>query len=169
MLPFDHDDGQYADPSFGNPELVIKYLARYTHRVAISNGRLLHLEDGKVTFRWKDYAHGNRQSTLTLEATEFIRRFLLHVLPPAFVRIRYYGFLANRFRAENLARCRKLLGQRPSTETSPPQPRETVDAPSAEKDVARCPVCQQGYMRIVEELQRQSPVTQDHVLCHDTS
>jgi hypothetical protein len=159
----------YAKPPFGGPAQVLKYLARYTHRVAIANGRLLRLEDGKVTFRWKDYAHGSRQSTMTLDATEFIRRFLLHVLPSGFVRIRYYGFLANRFRAENLARCRKLLSLRLSAEDPTPQSRETVDAPSAEKDVARCPLCKQGHMRIVEELQRQRPVAQPKALGHDTS
>jgi hypothetical protein len=159
----------YAKPPFGGPAQVLKYLARYTHRVAISNGRLLRLEDGKVTFRWKDYAHGSRQSTMTLDATEFIRRFLLHVLPSGFVRIRYYGFLANRFRAENLARCRKLIGLGQSSEEPTPQSRETDEAPSPEKDVARCPLCKQGHMRIVEELQRQRPVAQPKDLGHDTS
>jgi len=130
---------------------------------------LLRLEDGKVTFQWKDYAHGSRQSTMTLQATEFIRRFLLHVLPSGFVRIRYYGFLANRFRAENLARCRTLLSQSRSAEEPAPQPREAVDATSADKEVPRCPVCQKGHMRIVEELHPQRLVVPNKVLCHDTS
>jgi hypothetical protein len=159
----------YAKRPFGGPAQVLKYLARYTHRVAIANGRLLRLEDGKVTFRWKDYAHGSRQSTMTLDAIEFIRRFLLHVLPSGFMRIRYYGFLANRFRAENLARCRELLSQRPSAGDPIPQARETVEAQSAEKEVARCPLCQKGFMRIVEELHRQRPSAKPMVLCHDTS
>ena len=90
----------------GGPEQVLKYLARYTHRVAISNRRLVALEDGAVKFHWKDYAHGGGQKTMTLKATEFIRRFLLHVLPSGFVRIRHYGFLANRVCREKLALCR---------------------------------------------------------------
>ena len=105
----------YAKPPFGGPEQVLKYLARYTHRVAISNRRLVALEDGEVTFHWKDYAHGGGQKTMTLKATEFIRRFLLHVLPSGFVRIRHYGFLANRVCQEKLALCRALLG----VETTP--------------------------------------------------
>ena len=99
----------YAKRPFGGPEQVLKYLARYTHRVAISNRRLLSMEDGRVTFEWKDYAAGNQTKTMTLEAVEFIRRFLLHVLPSGFVHIRHFGFLANRKRKEKLALCRSLL------------------------------------------------------------
>ena len=84
-------------------------MARYTHRVAISNNRLLDIDEGKVRFHWKDYRNGNRQKTMTLAADEFIRRFLLHVLPEGFQRIRYYCFLANRYREQKLARCRQLL------------------------------------------------------------
>src|ERR1035441_5481149 len=85
----------HAKPPFGGPEQVLKYLARYTHRVAISNRRLLSMEDGRVTFEWKDYAGGNKARIMTLDAVEFIRRFLLHILPGGFVRIRQFGFLAN--------------------------------------------------------------------------
>ena len=92
------------------PKLVLKYLARYTHRVAISNSRLLDFEDGLVRFRYKDYAHGNRKRVMTLTASEFVRRLLLHVLPTGFVRIRHYGILSNRHRQEDLALCRQLLG-----------------------------------------------------------
>ncbi len=105
----------YAKPPFGGPEQVLKYLARYTHRVAISNDRLIALEDGRVRFHWKDYAHGNAQKTMTLDAAEFIRRFLLHVLPTGFMKIRHYGFLANRNRREmvslgaNCSTCVRLL------------------------------------------------------------
>ena len=99
----------YAKPPFGGPKQVLKYLARYTHRVAISNRRLVALDDGEVTFHWKSYADGGGQKTMTLKATEFIRRFLLHVLPTGFVRIRHYGFLANRVCQEKLALCRALL------------------------------------------------------------
>ena len=99
----------YAKPPFGGPEQVLKYLARYTHRVAISNSRLLDFEDGFVRFRYKDYAHGNRKRVMKLSAGEFVRRFLLHVLPTGFVRIRHYGILSNRHRHEDLAWCRQLL------------------------------------------------------------
>ena len=88
----------YAKPPVGGPGPVLTYLARYTHRVAITNRRLLALEEGRVTFRWKDYAHGNRQRLMTLDAVEFIRRFLLHILPTGFQRLRHYGLLANRSR-----------------------------------------------------------------------
>ena len=99
----------YAKPPFGGPTQVLKYLARYTHCVAISNRRLVSLENGKVTFRWKDYAHEDRSRTMTLDAAEFIRRFLLHSLPKGFQRIRQYGFLANRVREQKLSLCRELL------------------------------------------------------------
>ena len=92
----------YAKPPFAGPQQVLEYVGRYTHRVAISNNRLLDIDNGEVRFRWKDYRNGNRQKTMTLSADEFIRRFLLHVLPNGFQRIRYYGFLANRYRKQNL-------------------------------------------------------------------
>ena len=99
----------YSKPPFGGPEYVLKYLARYTHRVAISNGRLLSLENGQVRFRWRDSRRNNRSSVMRLEATEFIRRFLLHVLPAGFVKIRHFGLLANRNRRQALALCRTHL------------------------------------------------------------
>jgi hypothetical protein len=99
----------YAKAPFAGPEQVLAYVARYTHRVAISNDRLIGIDDGKVRFRWKDYRNGNRQKNMTLASNEFIRRFLLHVLPEGFQRIRYYGFLANRYREQKLGRCRELL------------------------------------------------------------
>ena len=107
----------YAKPPTKGPATVLKYLARYTHKTAISNSRLVSLTDDQVTFRWKDYAHGGRRGTMTLEAVEFVRRFLMHVLPSGFVRVRHYGLLANRHRQEKLARCRELLGM-----AVPPQP-----------------------------------------------
>jgi len=100
----------YVKQPFGGPRQVLRYLARYTHRVAISNHRIVSFEDNKVTFRWRDYADSNRSKLMVLEATEFVRRFLMHVLPPRFVKIRYFGFLANRRRAENIERARTLLG-----------------------------------------------------------
>lgn len=106
---FRYDWVVYAKPPFGGPEHVLHYLARYTHRVAISNHRILNVADGKVTFRWKDYARGSKQRTMVLRGDEFLRRFLLHVLPRGFVRIRFFGFLANRRRKHLLPVCRRLL------------------------------------------------------------
>jgi hypothetical protein len=99
----------YAKRPFAGPQQVLEYLGLYTHRIAISNNRLLSVDEGKVRFRWKDYRNGDRIGTMTLSAEEFIRRFLLHVLPDGFQRIRYYGFLANRYREPKLTRCRELL------------------------------------------------------------
>ena len=139
----------------GGPETVLKYLARYTHRVAISNHRLVDLADGRVSFRWKDYAHGGRQGIMTLEAVEFVRRFLMHVLPAGFVRVRHYGLLANRHRQEKLARCRELLGMAvtPQADTAPTDPdpvtptvHETTVTPTRV-----CPRCGAGRMVVVAE------------------
>jgi hypothetical protein len=141
----------YAKPPFGGPVHVLKYLARYTHRVAISNRRLLSMEDGRVTFEWKDYAGGNQTKTLTLDAVEFIRRFLLHVLPDGFVRIRHFGFLANRVRQEKLERCRSLLAAAPAlTDTSIIAYR---DGMAAEQERTRCPACKTGKMIPIEIVQ----------------
>jgi len=101
----------YAKAALGGPLQVLRYLGRYTHRVAISNHRLLAFDGERVTFRWRDYAHGNKSRVMTLDAVEFLRRFFLHILPKGFVRIRHFGFLANRFRADRLALCRQLLAQ----------------------------------------------------------
>jgi hypothetical protein len=140
----------YAKPPFGGPGQVLKYLARYTHRVAISNRRLVALEDGEVQFQWKDYAHGGGQKTMTLKAIEFIRRFLLHVLPSGFVRIRHYGFLANRVCREKLALCRALLGVETTLEPVAPEtaaaPQETVEGQAVTKV---CPSCGVGRIVIV--------------------
>lgn len=100
----------YVKQPFGGPRQVLRYLARYTHRVAISNHRIVSFQDNKVIFRWRDYADSNRSKLMVLEATEFVRRFLMHVLPPRFVKIRYFGFLSNRQRTENIERARTLLG-----------------------------------------------------------
>ncbi len=146
----------YARPPFGGPEQVLKYLARYTHRVAISNQRLISLEDGRVTFRWKNYAQGNRQQTMTVTAVEFLRRFLLHLLPSQFVRIRHYGFLANRRRAEKLAQCRELLGVRASQAPAEPPPEPPLNGQSKEEhDPKQCPACG-ARMRMVAQCPRPS-------------
>lgn len=141
----------YAKPPWGGPEQVLKYLARYTHRVAISNRRLLKIEDDKVFFRWKDYAHDGEQKTMALDAVEFIRRFLLHVVPSGFVRIRHYGFLAHRHCADKLAQCRRLLGAGPSVAASATELAEPIPA-ELRQSRERCPVCQQGRMVVVEEV-----------------
>jgi Putative transposase len=138
----------YAKPPFGGPEHVLKYLARYTHRVAISSGRLLSLDNGRVTFRWRDSRHGNQTKSMTLDAVEFMRRFLLHVLPSGFMKIRHFGFLANRNRSSALALCRQRLhASSPAEEPAPILAREQQSAVEH-----RCPVCRVGVLRIVDWL-----------------
>ena len=141
----------YAKPPFGGPRQVLKYLARYTHRVAISNQRLVSLEDGRVTFRWKNYARASEPATMTLLAEEFIRRFLLHVLPSGFVKVRHFGFLANRGRQDNVRLCRQLLAAS-STIPSGLVPHDSSTNESAADAVERCPRCKLGSMRIFEIL-----------------
>ena len=142
----------YAKPPFGGPDQVLKYLARYTHRVAISNRRLLTMADGRVTFEWKDYAAGRQSKTMTLEAVEFIRRFLLHVLPSGFVHIRHFGFLANRNRKEKLALCRALLSdQRMLTGAGADSPHNRNSIPE-EQLSRRCPVCKTGRLILIQVL-----------------
>jgi len=146
----------YAKAPFAGPQHVLDYLGRYTHRVAISNNRLLAIEDGHVRFLWKDYRHGNQRKTMRLSAEEFIRRFLIHVLPEGLHRIRYYGFLGNRHRQEKLAQCRKLLGF-PGTEpntAAPEQPEDYRDRCEQLTGISlrQCPVCRQGRMVEVEQL-----------------
>lgn len=136
----------YAKPPFGGPRHVLHYLARYTHRVAISNHRLVALADGKVTFRWKDYAHHNKQRLLTVTAEEFLRRFLLHVLPRGFVRVRFFGFLANRRRKSLLPLCQQLLRM-----TRHPGSLDALPPDSPDPVIWRCPRCG-GPMLLQEHL-----------------
>src|SRR5207302_8448744 len=136
----------YLKPPFGGPQFVLQYLGRYTHRVAISNYRLVSFADGKVTFRWRDSAHNNEQKLMTLSLDEFLRRFLLHLLPEGFVRIRNFGFLANRKRATTLPLCFQLLG----SAATPPTEQDRSGANNA-SDLWRCPKCG-GPMIIVERL-----------------
>jgi hypothetical protein len=140
----------YAKPPFGGPGQVLEYLGRYTHRVALSNDRLLRVDEGRVRFRWKDYARGNRVKTMTLPAEEFLRRFLLHVLPGGFVRIRHFGFLANRGRTAKLARCRALLAAAPPP--AAPEPVASLLFRLTGVDIEQCPVCHVGRLRIVAVL-----------------
>ena len=135
----------YAKRPFGGPEHVLHYLARYTHRVAISNHRIVNFADGKVTFRWKDYAHGSKQRLMTVTAEEFLRRFLLHVLPRGFVRIRFCGFLANRRRGKLLSLCQQLL------KACPLQPSTTPTASQPKLPGSwLCPCCG-GTMAVIEK------------------
>jgi hypothetical protein len=144
----------YSKPPFGGPEYVLQYLGRYTHRVAISNHRLVSFVDGKVTFRWRDSAHNNEQKLLTLSLDEFLRRFLLHVLPKGFVRIRNFGFLANRRRATLLPLCFHLLGSAPQTE-------QDISGSKDSRDLWLCPKCGAPMMVIerltAAEIQLRSP------------
>ncbi|MGH7780209.1 MAG: IS91 family transposase [Blastocatellia bacterium] len=143
----------YAKPPFAGPQQVVDYVGRYTHRVAISNHRLLAIEDGQVSFRWRDYRDNNQQKTMSVSAEEFVRRFLLHILPSGFHRIRYFGFPGNRYRKEKLEHCRQLL--------SMASPNEGVSQPAKSEDyrdryerltghsLRECPVCHRGQMSAV--------------------
>jgi hypothetical protein len=137
----------YAKRPFAGPEQVLAYLGRYTHRVALSNDRLVALDDRAVRFRWKDYADHDRVKILTLQVDEFLRRFLLHVVPRGFMRIRHFGLLANRTRRVTLARCRRLLGEPPMDDTAPESTAELIQRLTG-IDLARCPVCGEGRMHV---------------------
>ena len=144
-----HDWVVYAKPPFGGPAQVLEYLGRYTHRVAISNDRLVSLAEGVVRFRWRDAAHGHRLKTMALSAAEFLRRFLLHVLPTGFVRIRHCGLLANRTHTAKLARCQALLTMVPPTAPAGPEPVATLLFRLTGVDIGQCPVCRAGRLRVV--------------------
>jgi hypothetical protein len=138
----------YCKPPFNGPKGVLQYLGRYTHRIAISNNRVLNNRDGNVSFLWRDYADDNRKKTMTLKADEFIRRFLLHILPERFVRIRHFGLLANRNRKDAIAACREFLG------TGQTMVKESAGQENWQEqllricgiDVTACPVCQKGRL-----------------------
>jgi hypothetical protein len=151
----------YAKAPLAGPQQVLNYLGRYTYRIALSNERILDCRDGVVRFRYKDYAHGHARKEMTLSATEFLRRFLLHVLPAGFRRVRHYGLLANRQKNEKLARCRQLLGCRPSPAFAlrPPESVQERIKRLTGVDIARCPVCGTGPMRIIERLAAVTPDT----------
>jgi hypothetical protein len=143
-----HDWVVYSKRPFGGPEHVLRYLGAYTHRVAVSNSRLVALTDDSVTFRWRDSAHGNKKRLMTLAVDEFLRRFLLHLLPPGFVRIRNFGFLANRNRATLLPLCFQLLGSAEKTMASTASTSSPTDQTHS---LWNCPVCG-GTMHVVERL-----------------
>ena len=140
----------YTKRPFAGPGQVLDYVGRYTHRVAISNNRLVSMDNGKVSFRWKDYRDGDRQKTMTLDGEEFLRRFLIHVLPDGFHRIRYYGFLANCHRERKLALCRKLLGMAPMEPTADPPAdyRDRFEALTG-CSLHECPHCRTGIMVVI--------------------
>lgn len=154
-----HDWVVYAKRPFAGPTQLLEYLGRYTHRVAISNERLVSHTDGAVCFRWRDYADGDRVKIMTLAAEEFIRRFLLHVVPDGFVRIRHFGFLANRTRRAKLARCRALLAQPPAPAASAIESVSALMRRLTGIDIERCPRCQQGRLHMTEILVPTSPPT----------
>ncbi len=142
----------YAKKPFGSPQTVLDYLGRYTHRVALSNNRILKIENGEVTLSYRDRKDGDRKKTMTLQAQEFIRRFLLHVLPDGFMRIRHFGFLANRSKKQALAQCRKLLDL--ALPSCPNPSAQDLLLKLTGIDLSRCPSCQKGTMIVVGELPR---------------
>jgi hypothetical protein len=147
----------YSQPPFGGPATVLEYLSRYTHRVALSNSRLQAIEDGRVTFTYRDRRDHNRQKELTVSATEFIRRFLLHVTPPGLCRMRHYGFLSNRAKEQQLPRCRTLLGQAETPSVAVPPTATELLLRLTGLDVRHCPQCGQGNMVRVGRLPKEAP------------
>jgi hypothetical protein len=157
----------YAKPPFAGPQQVVNYVGRYTHRVAISNHRIVDIDGGEVKFTWRDYRDNNQQKTMPLSADQFIGRFLLHVLPSGFHRIRYYGFLANPHRQEKLEQCRQLLGMTPTRESSSDLAtledyRDRYERLTG-RSLRECPVCHRGHMIPVANLPgvSSSPVIED--------
>lgn len=137
---------------FNGPAKVFDYLGRYTHRVAISNHHIVKVENGSVTFSYRDRTDGDKRKHMTIAAQAFIRRFLLHVLPDSFMRIRHYGFLANRCKKQDLARCRKLLNLCPDLPEVPDQTIQEKMLQLTGVDVTQCPCCKQGQMKRIMEL-----------------
>ena len=146
----------YAKKPFGSPQTVLDYLGRYTHRVALSNERILSVQNGQVTLSYRDRKDGNRKTTIPLDAQEFIRRFLLHVLPDGFMRIRHFGFLANRSKKQALSQCRRLLKIEPALPETPKESAKDLLLRITGIDLSRCPSCHQGTMIVVAEL---SPIS----------
>ncbi len=146
----------YAKKPFGSPQTVLDYLGRYTHRVALSNNRILKVENGEVTLSYRDRRDRDRKKSLTLDAQEFIRRFLLHVLPDGFMRIRHFGFLANRTKKHALPQCRKLLGVDPALPEIPKRSARDLFRELTGIDLNRCPRCQKGTLIVVAQLSPRS-------------
>jgi len=156
----------YTKRPFAGPQQVLDYVGRYTHRVAISNNRLIDIDNGLVKFHWKDYRDNSQIKLMDLEADEFIRRFLLHVLPEGFQRIRYYGFLANRDRRKKLALCRQLLAMQTSSPTASIKDYRERYQELTGRSLTLCPRCQKGQMVIVESL---PPAICREPVCLDSS
>jgi hypothetical protein len=150
----------YAKKPFGSPQTVLDYLGRYTHRIALSNDRILAVQNGQVSFSYRDRKDNNRPKSETLDADEFIRRFLLHVLPDGFMRVRHFGFLANRSKKQILPQCRKLLGLDPTLPEMPKKSAQDLLQELTGTDLSRCPRCQKGTLIVVAELPRMSRSTQ---------
>jgi hypothetical protein len=142
----------YAKKPFGSPQTVLDYLGRYTHRVALSNDRIVQVDNGQVILSSRDRKDGNRKKTIPVEAHEFIRRFLLHVLPDGFMRVRHFGLLANRAKKQALAQCRKLLGVNPALPEIPKKLAHDLLLELTGIDLSGCPRCQKGTMIVVAEL-----------------
>lgn len=142
----------YCKPPFGGPRKVLDYLGRYTHRVAIANHRIQSIKDGNVTFAYRDRGEGDRIKAMTIPAEEFIRRFLLHALPTSFMRIRHFGFLANRCKGPDLRRCRKLLGLSPEIPKTQPMTCQELLRKLTGRNPSQCPACKTGLMKVVAEL-----------------
>jgi putative transposase len=142
----------YVKKPFGSPQTVLDYLGRYTHRVALSNDRILNVQNGQVSFNYRDRRDGDRKKIMTLDAHEFIRRFLLHILPDGFMRVRHFGFLANRSKKQALTQCRKLLKLDPALPQSPNQSAIDLLREITGVDLSRCPCCHKGTMIVVGEL-----------------
>jgi hypothetical protein len=159
---FRHDWVVYTKPPFGGAEHALRYLSGYTHRVAISNRRLVALEQGNVTFRWRDSAHANKQRLLTLPVDEFLRRFLLHLLPRGFMRIRNFGFLANRRRASLLPLCFQLLPSSADISARTASPAKDHACASTHWN---CPVCA-GTLHVVERLSAAQRLLRSPPLVH---
>lgn len=141
----------FAKAPFSGPRQVVSYLGRYTHRVALSNNRIVALNNGQVRFRWRDYRDGSTIKVMQLKVDEFIRRFLLHILPTGFMRIRNYGLFANRYRRDKLSRCRALL-QQPEPEILPRESAETMVERLTGKDITKCAVCGKGRLNTIATL-----------------
>jgi hypothetical protein len=158
----------YAKPPFAGPKAVFRYLGRYTHRIAISNNRIVSITDKSVTFSWKDYADGNKRKNMTLPIAEFIRRFLLHVIPTGFVRIRHYGFLSNRDRKAKLHQCLYLLGVLPQLdarmESNATEKGYDVGSIATQAESSLCPVCKKGHMKTIREIPRGAPPPADETV-----
>ncbi len=146
----------YAKKPFGSPQTVLDYLGRYTHRVALSNDRIFKVDNGEVTLSYRDRRDGDRKKSLTLDAQEFIRRFLLHVLPEGFMRIRHFGFLANRTKKHALSQCRKLLGVSPAVPEVPKKSAQELLCELTGIDLNRCPRCHKGTLIVVAQLSPRS-------------